>query len=158
MPGGRGNKPNDFCKSPPKAQLRAPLSPCKQRGPVSTLIYIAVGRHQQAPVWWKVATARSHLYSTGAPPPGAMQDGVQCIPLYQSCRQPGRCPADGLTDLWGWTVKAQCLSACLPPRHPNSLWRSYRPRVVCLYTSRTRPTRVVLRGLLYSSLFTSAKF
>ena len=22
--------------------------------------------------------------------------------------------------------KGQCLSACLPPRHPNSLWHSYR--------------------------------
>ena len=26
---------------------------------------------------------------------------------------------DRLTGLWGLTVKAQCLSACLPPRHPN---------------------------------------
>jgi len=39
-----------------------------------------------------------------------------------------------LTGLWGLTVMAQCLSACLPPRHPNSLWLSYRPRVVGIDT------------------------
>ena len=44
---------------------KSSLSPCKQPGPVSTLICIAVGHHQQAPLWWKVATARSLLYSTG---------------------------------------------------------------------------------------------
>ena len=38
----------------------------------------------------------------------------------------------------GWayrpTVKVQCLSTCLPPKHPNSLWLSYRPRVVGIDT------------------------
>ena len=73
------------------------------------------------------------------------QDGMQCIPLHQGCCQPGRCPADGLTGLWGLTVKAQCLSACLPPRHPISLWLSYQPRVVGIGFSQTR--RVVLYKL-----------
>jgi len=43
----------------------------------------------------------------------------QC-PLHQGCCQPGRCPADRLTGLWGLTVKAQCPSACLSSRHLNS--------------------------------------
>jgi len=38
--------------------------------------------------------------------------------------QPGWCPVDGLTGLWELTVKAQCLSACLPPRYT---WPSYQP-------------------------------
>ena len=42
------------------------------------------------------------------------QDGVQCIPLYQSCCQPGQCPADGLTGLWGLTV------ALVPVCHPGT--------------------------------------
>jgi len=33
---------------------------------------------------------------------------------------------------------AQCLSACLPPRHPNSLWLSYRPRVIGIGFSQTK--------------------
>ena len=81
----------------------------------------------------EIATARSFILNRGivtdtisshAP---WSQDGVQCIPLHQGFCQPGQCPADGLAGLWGLTVKAQCLSACLPPRHPNSLWLSYRP-------------------------------
>ena len=52
---------------------------------------------------------------------------MECIPLHQGCCQPGRCRADGLAVLWGLTVKAQCLSTFMPPRHP---WLSYRPRVV----------------------------
>ena len=35
-------------------------------------------------------------------------DHRQCIPLHQGCCQPGQHPADGLTGLWGFTVKAQC--------------------------------------------------
>jgi len=38
-------------------------SPYKQPELVSTLIYIAVGHPQQAPLWWKIAAAR-FLYST----------------------------------------------------------------------------------------------
>ena len=30
-------------------------------------------------------------------------------------------PADGLTGLWGLTVKAHCLSTCLPPTHQQAL-------------------------------------
>ena len=41
-----------------KAQLRAPLSPCKKPGLVLTLICIVVGHPQQAPLWWKIATAQ----------------------------------------------------------------------------------------------------
>ena len=36
------------------------------------------------------------------------------------------------------TTQAQCLSACLPPRHPNSLWHIYRPRVVSIGFSQTK--------------------
>ena len=63
---------------------------------------------------------------------------------HQGCCQPGRCPADGLAGLWGLTVKAQCLSACLPPscRHPKSLWLSYQPRVVGIDFSQIKPMRV----------------
>jgi len=42
-----------------------------------------------------------------------------------------------LAGLWGLTVKAQCLSTCLPPRHPNTLWLSYRPRLVGTNFSQT---------------------
>jgi len=42
---------------------------------------------------------------------------VQCIPLHQ----PGRCPADGLTGLWGLTIKAKRLSAYLPQALINLL-------------------------------------
>ena len=50
---------------PKKAQLRALLSPCKQHGPVLTLIYIAVGHPQQALLWWKIANYKL-LYTKGA--------------------------------------------------------------------------------------------
>jgi len=43
------------------AQSRVPLSPCKKPGPVSALIYIAVGHPQQTLLWWKIATARSFI-------------------------------------------------------------------------------------------------
>jgi len=33
----------------------------------------------------------------------------------------------------GLTVKAQCLSNCLPPRYPNSLWFCYRLRMVGIH-------------------------
>ena len=36
------------------------------------------------------------------------------------------------------TTQAQCLSACRPPRHPNSLWLSYWPRVVGIGFSQTK--------------------
>ena len=46
--------PNIFCSNTSQnAQLRAHTLPFKQPGPVSTLIYIAVGHLQQAPLWWK---------------------------------------------------------------------------------------------------------
>jgi len=48
-----------------KAQLRAPLSPCKQPGLVSTLTCIAVGHPQQAPLWWKIATAKFFILNRG---------------------------------------------------------------------------------------------
>jgi len=47
------------------AQLRAPLSPCKQPGPVLTLVCIAVGHPQQTLLWWKIATARSFIFNRG---------------------------------------------------------------------------------------------
>jgi len=81
---------------------------------------------------------------------------MQCIPLHQGCCQPGRCPADGLAGLWGLTVKAQCLSACLPSRHPDSLCLSYQPRVVGI--DFAKPLRVVPKRLQCCSLFTSAKY
>jgi len=45
-----------------EAQLRAPLSSCNQPGPVLTLICIAVGHPQQAPLCWRVATAVATLH------------------------------------------------------------------------------------------------
>ena len=85
----------------------------------------------------EVATARSFVLNRGiltdihVMPAMLLEPGhVQCISLHQYCCQPGWCPEDGLTELCGLTVKVQCLSTCLPPRQPNSLWLSYRPRVV----------------------------
>ena len=60
------------------------------------------------------------MWSTQCLPCPRSQDVVQCISLHQGCRQPAWCPADKLTALWGLTVKAQCLSACLPPGTPTA--------------------------------------
>jgi len=71
------------------AQLRAP---CKQPGPVSTLIFIAVGHPQQTPLWWKIATTRSFMLNGGIvtdtisamhPEPGWC--AVHSIPSHQGC-------------------------------------------------------------------------
>jgi len=55
-----------------------------------------VGHPQQAPLWWKIATARSFILNRGivtdtmSATPSWSQDGEQCIPLHQGCCQPGR--------------------------------------------------------------------
>jgi len=45
--------------------------------------------------------------------------------------------ADGLTGLWGLTVREQFLTTSLPSRHQNSLWLSYRPRMVGIDVAST---------------------
>jgi len=52
-PGLNGLCLNKFSNHLSKAQLRAPLSPSKQSGPLSTLTYIAAGHPQQALLWWE---------------------------------------------------------------------------------------------------------
>ena len=123
-----------------KAQLRALLSPLQTVWTGFDPYLYSSGSAGPARV--EIATARSFILNRdivtdimSATP--WSQDGVQCIPLHQGCCQPGRYPANRLADLWGLTVKAQCLSACMPPRHPNSLWLSYQPRVVGLNFSQT---------------------
>jgi len=48
------------------------------------------------------------------------------------------------------TVKAQCLSACLPPscRHPKSLWLSYQPRVVGIDLSQTNESNFFVLAVM----------
>ena len=88
------------------------------------LFIIAVSNPQQAPLWWKLAAARSqqgHCDCHNVQPRPWSQDGVQCNPHNQGCCQPGRCPVDGLAGLWGLTVKAQCLGACM-----HAFWKLKR--------------------------------
>ena len=127
-----------------RAQLRAPLSPYKQPGPVWTLINISSGSSSSGPALVEIATARSFILNGGivadtvsATPPGARMVSSAFHSTKAFVSQVGA-PADGLAGLWGLTVKAQCLSACLPPKHPNSLWLSYRPRVVGIGFSQTQ--------------------
>ena len=144
VPVGGAFLPNACSLAPPKrAQLRAPLSPLQTAWTGFDPNLYSGGSSSAGPALVERATARSFiltgaLWLTQCLPHPWSQDGEQCIPLHQGCCQPGRCPADGLSGLWGLTVKAQCLSACLPPRHPNSLWLSYRPRVVGIGFSQTK--------------------
>ena len=52
-PGLNGLCLNKFSNHIPKAQLRAPLSPSKHSGLLSTLTYIAAVHPQQALLWWE---------------------------------------------------------------------------------------------------------
>jgi len=71
----------------------------------------------------------SHYCLLSPTPPRVGFELFYTIPLHRGCCQPGRCPADRLTGLWELTVKAQCLSACLPEvrerKHLASLWWQY---------------------------------
>jgi len=67
-----------------------------------------VGHPPQALLWWKVATARPYITNRGI-----VTDNVCHTPRAKMVRsalyfiKAGRCPVDGLTGLWGLTVKAQ---------------------------------------------------
>jgi len=64
---------------------------------------------------------------------------------FQHCCQPGRCPEDGLTCLWELTVKHVTDSGSVTDQGWFGIDTS------------AKPTRAVLRRLLFSSLLTSAK-
>jgi len=107
-----------------KAQLRAPHSPLQTIWTSFNPYLYSRGSSSASPALVEIATAR-YFYTQQGIVSDTMsatpwsQDGEQCIPLHQGCCQPGRCPADRLAGLWGLTVKAQCLSACLVPRQPQ---------------------------------------
>ena len=108
---------NDYCKSP---QLRAPLSPCKQPGPVLTFIYIVVDHHQQAPLWWKSGNCKVSFILNRPlwpkPPPGAVPADDD-PPLYKWGSKPIQAVCRErveLTELWEVICKNHS-AHCAPP-------------------------------------------
>jgi len=107
------------------AQLRAPLSPLQTAWTGFDHCLYSGGSSSADPTLVENSSCKVFYTQQGhcdltqclATPP---EPGECAVPLHQGCCQPGWCPVDGLAGLWRLNVKAQCLSACLPPRHPTA--------------------------------------